>query len=202
MEEREVSPDSLTGHSLHPDLTRLRYLRANKFDVELAGQHMLRNIAWREESAVNTLLELRAEEVLGCSMRDYQTYLPHWHCGYDKTGRPVIYKQYGSFENNLLSGMSTIEAVTKYHVWEQEAVSRICYRQSQRTGYIVETSFAILDLEGMQLRQVTKDFLAIVKAFANIDQVPANPLDSVKYELTNREPKLTRPNTPNRWGGS
>jgi hypothetical protein len=103
-------------------------------------------------------------------MKDLQRYLPHWQCGFDKTGRPVIYKQYGSFENNLLSEISAIDCVTKYHVWEQEVISKLCYEQSKKTGRIVETSFAVMDLEGMQMRQVTKDFLMIVKAFANIDQ--------------------------------
>ena len=165
-----IAPEALNSHALHPDLTLLRYLRANKFDVEQTCQHIARNAIWRRESGVNALLERSPEELLGCSMTAMQTYLPHWHCGFDKTGRPVIYKQYGFFENALLLEVSSIESVTRYHVWEQEVVSKLCELQSRRTGLIVETSFAVIDLEGMQMRQVTRDFLALVKAFANIDQ--------------------------------
>ena len=170
LREEVIAPEVLNAHALHPDLTLLRYLRANKFDFEKTCQHISRNALWREESAVNGLLELDPEQVLGCTMEEMQTYLPHWHCGFDKTGRPVIYKQYGFFENALLLEVSSIESVTRYHVWEQEAISKLCEEQSRRTGLIVETSFAMMDLEGMQMRQVTRDFLALVKAFANIDQ--------------------------------
>jgi hypothetical protein len=144
MQEEQLDIQDLVSLALHPNLALLRYLRANKFDVEATIAQIRRNIAWRKEQDIEDINSKRPEEVLGCSMRDYQTYLPHWHCGYDKTGRPVIYKQYGSFENSLLQDHCSLEAVTKYHVWEQEAVSRICYRQSQRTGCIVETSFAIM----------------------------------------------------------
>jgi hypothetical protein len=170
MQDDHVDAGEVASQALHPNLVLLRYLRANKFDVEACIAHLKRNVAWRKERDVAALNDARPEEILGCPMKDLQRYLPHWQCGFDKTGRPVIYKQYGSFENDLLRDHCDLDSLTKYHIFEQEIISKLCYMQSRKTGRIVETSFAVMDLEGMQLRQVTSDFLAIVKAFANIDQ--------------------------------
>ena len=170
MQDEQIDVNMLVNHALHPNLIILRYLRANKFDEEMSIAHMKRNIVWRKENGVLELNDKLPDEILGCSVRAYMTFLPHWQCGFDKTGRPVVYKQYGSFENTLLQDHCSLEAVTRYHIWEQEILCKLCHIQSRKRGQIVETSFAIMDLEGMAIRQVTSDFLSIVKAFAAIDQ--------------------------------
>lgn len=155
---------------LHPSLVLLRYLRANAFDVARAAEHITRNIEWRREHSVGKLCTMQPEEILKCDMPRFAALFPHWHCGYDRQRRPVLYKQYGGFECTELLKMTTIEAVAQYHIWEQEACMRLCMLQSLRSGYLVETLTAVIDVAGMQLRQVDSSFMAIVKAIANIDQ--------------------------------
>ena len=46
------------------------------------------------------------EQLLGCAMDSVTSVFPHWHSGYDKTGRPVLYKQYGKFEATLLKKLT------------------------------------------------------------------------------------------------
>lgn len=119
------------------------------------------------------LIHQRPDEILGCNIKDLVTFFPHWQSGYDKFGRPVLYKQYNNaFDSSKILSMSSMEAVTKYHIWEQEACVRLCYEQSKRTGYIVDTMTGVIDVKGMQLYQITREFLAIVKAIADVDQVP------------------------------
>lgn len=160
----------LAQFSLHPKLTLLRYLRANDFDFKKATEHISRNIKWREEYNVKELTQMNPEDILGCPMNSLVEIFPHWHCGYDKMGRPVLYKQYGKFDTEKIKEISSIDAVAKYHIWEQEVCMQMCLEQSRRTGYIVETMTGIMDVEGMTIKQVTRDFLTIVKAIANIDQ--------------------------------
>jgi CRAL/TRIO, N-terminal domain len=67
----------LVNQALHPNLILLRYLRANKFDVEATIAHMKKNLVWRRDQLVNELNELQPEEILGCSIDKYQSFLPH-----------------------------------------------------------------------------------------------------------------------------
>ena len=120
---------------------------------------------------VQDILACRPEEILGVSdLGEITCLFPHWHCGFDKLGRPVMYKQYGHFDCSKLLKVTSIDALMKYHVWEQEACMEMCKRQSLRVGYIVETLTAVIDVKHMVLSQVTRDFLNIVKGIAKIDQ--------------------------------
>ncbi|CAM9761691.1 unnamed protein product, partial [Ectocarpus fasciculatus] len=157
-------------NSLHPSLVLLRYLRANAFDVARAAEHIERNVQWRRDMNVHKICQMQPHEILGCDMKDFTSLFPHWHCGYDKHRRPVLYKQYGGFECTELLKLTTVDAISKYHVWEQEACMRLCMLQSLKSGYLVETITAVIDVAGMHMRQVDANFMAIVKSIANIDQ--------------------------------
>lgn len=170
--DERIDISDLALNTLHPKLTLLRYLRANKFSVEKAIEKMKLNIEWRSKMRVKDLIALTPAEILGCDMSELVEYFPHWQSGFDKHGRPVLYKQYNNhFDAAKILKLSSTEAITKYHIWEQEACMRLCYEQSKKTGHIVETLTAVIDVKGMQLYQVTRDFLGIVKAIADIDQV-------------------------------
>eukprot|EP00602_Paraphysomonas_sp_CaronLab_P010113 CAMPEP_0185029586 /NCGR_PEP_ID=MMETSP1103-20130426/15977_1 /TAXON_ID=36769 /ORGANISM="Paraphysomonas bandaiensis, Strain Caron Lab Isolate" /LENGTH=1340 /DNA_ID=CAMNT_0027564389 /DNA_START=389 /DNA_END=4408 /DNA_ORIENTATION=+ len=166
-----IDTTDLALHSLHPHLILLRYLRANKWVVSKTKAHILRNLQWREDMDVKGLCAQVPDEILGCEIGDLVEVFPHWQSGVDKHGRPVLYKQYNnSMDASKILGMSSLEAVTRYHIWEQEACMKLCYESSKKTGYIVETVTAVIDVKGMQLYQVTRDFLGIIKAIADIDQ--------------------------------
>ena len=46
----------------------------------------------------------------------------------------MLYKQYGKFDVTKLKTITSMEAVMKYHIWEQEACLRLCVKQSMKTG--------------------------------------------------------------------
>ena len=96
---------------------------------------------------------------------------PHWHSGYDKTGRPVLYKQYGKFDASTVKKLcgGSFDNVVKYHIWEQEACARLCLAQSKKTQTIVETVSIVVDLEDMTLTQVTGEFMTLIKLLAAVD---------------------------------
>lgn len=98
---------ALYVNSLHPKLVLLRYLRANHFDVEKTMEHISCSLEWRHRMQVPLLLQQHTpEQLLGCAMEKVTNVFPHWHSGYDKTGRPVLYKQYGKFEATLLKKLT------------------------------------------------------------------------------------------------
>ena len=168
--EKDIDVLALGRYTLHPSLTLLRYLRANDFDCDKAISHMTSNMAWRVEKGVDGLMAQDPESILGCPMRDVTAVFPHWHSGYDKTGRPVLYKQYAKFDVAKLKTMSGVDNIARYHIWEQEQCMKLCYKRSHQDSRIVETTTGVLDLEGMRLGQVTSDFTALIKVLAQIDQ--------------------------------
>lgn len=46
----------------------------------------------------------------------------------------MLYKQYGKFDVGKLKAITSMEAVMKYHIWEQEACQRLCIEQSMERG--------------------------------------------------------------------
>eukprot|EP01035_Chromulina_nebulosa_P059813 gene59813-81833_t len=97
---------ALNSYSLHPSLTILRYLRANDFDVVKTIDHMKRNLLWRNDNQIPSLQIKYPEEILNCELRDLTSVFPHWQIGQDKTGRPVLYKQYGPFDATLIKKLT------------------------------------------------------------------------------------------------
>ncbi len=75
---------------------------------------------------VDGIVASKPEDILGCSLEALTAVFPHWHSGYDKTGRPVLYKQYGKFDAGKIKKMTTVADLMKYHVWEQEACIKLC----------------------------------------------------------------------------
>ena len=168
--ENSFDLSQLSKHSLHPTLTLLKYLRANNFDHEKAREHMLRNIEWRQKMKVDEIVKQRPETILNCSLETLTRFFPHWHCGYDTTGRPVIYRNYGKCDVSKLKEVTTTDAIMRYHIWEQEACLSLCYKQSHEREELIETITVILDLEDMKISQIKKDLLNLVKKLFNVDK--------------------------------
>lgn len=144
--DNNIEIKALSSCTLHPTLLLLRYLRANSFNVEKTIHHITSNLKWREDQKITSdILVKRPEDILGVNSMDQITSIfPHWHLNYDRLGRPVIYKQYGSFDVARLLKVTSIDALMKYHIWEQEMCMEMCYRQSLKNGHIVETVTAVL----------------------------------------------------------
>lgn len=157
---------------IHPDLILLRYLRAFKFKPDKAIAAMTKNIQFRKEHHVRNILDKNPEEILGVKLEKLTTIFPHWHSGYDKTGRPVLYKVYGGFDAKKIKTMlnGSFDNLVNYHVWEQEMCTKLCLQQSHKLGQIVETCTAIMDVKDMVMSQISRSFLGLTKQMAAIDQ--------------------------------
>lgn len=167
--DNSIDLSILSKYALHPALTLLRYLRANQFDVGKTIDHLKRNCNWRKKFRVDEIFSDEPDSALGCPLSKLTAIFPHWHEGYDLSGRPVLYKQYTTFDAAAIQRIANLDSIIKYHVWEQEACQKLCMDQSLKTGYIVETTTTILDLKDMRIGQVTKDFLSFMKTIAEVD---------------------------------
>ncbi|RYY72301.1 hypothetical protein EON63_21120 [archaeon] len=146
VKKENINLDELSLSALDHKLTIMRYLRANNFDTKKSTAHIVRNIDWRKKINVNHIITKRPEDILGYTMAELTVVFPHWQYGFDKTGRPVVYKQYGKFDATKIKKMSggNYDKVIEYHVWEQEAVGRLCKEQSLKLGRTIETTTGTL----------------------------------------------------------
>jgi len=158
----------------HYDAVLLRFLRARKFVIKDAEKMLKANIKYRIEHAVPGLLAMKdIAEVLDnpdVTYSDLAQYYPHGRIGFDKSGRPVTYKLWGNFQVWNLKKLCPLDNLTKFHVWEQEHLFKEMLHWSSERNYNCETITAVIDIKGMKLKQITRDFLYLIKAMANVDQ--------------------------------
>ncbi|CAM9792836.1 unnamed protein product, partial [Phaeothamnion confervicola] len=148
----------------------LRFLRANDFKPHKAVAHIEENIEWRAAQGLRALLAEAPEEVLGCDPEEVNRYFPHWNLGPDRMGRPVLCKQYGGFKVWELMKLTTVERMVRSHLWEQEKTLAQMRRRTARGGQIVDSFVVVIDVAGMRIGQVTKDFISLMKQVAHVDQ--------------------------------
>lgn len=161
----------LASNDLHPTFLLLRYLRFNQFNITKTKAHILKNIEWRKSLNVPALVTLPPELILGCRIEDLMNVFPHWHSGYDKTHRPVVFKQYGKFEASTVKKLvgGTFDNIVRYHIWEQEACAQLCLAQSLKNKTIVETVTYVLDIKDMRMSQIGSDFINLIQLLSDID---------------------------------
>ncbi|KAF2868995.1 SEC14 cytosolic factor [Massariosphaeria phaeospora] len=144
------------GHTKNLDtLTLLRFLRARKFNVELAKQMFIDCEKWRSQYAgagveelVRTFKYTEREQV-------FQFYPQYYHKT-DKDGRPLYIEQLGKVDLPAISKFTSQERMIQNLVCEYEKMADprlpACSRKS---GYLLETSCSVLDLKGVGISKAT-----------------------------------------------
>ena len=150
----------------------LRFLRARDFNGDEALDMLLEDVEWRREEGVEDLARLAPADVLQTTRLDelWSTGHQSWFGGFDEQERPVVFAKYGETEIWKSKEIVSLDNLLRLHIWEQEQASILCETRSSETGYLVETFVMVLDLDGMSIRQVTRDFLMLVKSSASLDQ--------------------------------
>lgn len=150
-------------------LKLLRFLRARKFNVQLAFKMVHEDVKWRSENnRLNLQLE-SADEVLGCDLGKMYQYFPTWIQGVDKQLRPVSYRQFGKFEVWNVLKLTTMERLLRFHAWETEQALRYMYQQSAKTHYNIETFVIVIDAAGWGISLATRDAFTFIQGMAKTD---------------------------------
>lgn len=148
------------------DPSLLRFLRARKFNLDLAREMFINCEKWRSEFGVNTIFQdfHYEEKPIVASM------YPQYYHKTDKDGRPVYYEELGKVDLNAMLKITTQERMLKNLVWEYE--SMVEYRLpacSRKAGHLVETSCTILDLKGISITSAY-NVIGYVKEASKIGQ--------------------------------
>ncbi|KAI4260531.1 MAG: hypothetical protein LQ352_000227 [Teloschistes flavicans] len=141
------------GYSQRLDtLNMLRFLRARKFNVNLAKQMFIDCEKWRKDFGVDNLLKnfdyKEKPEV-------FKYYIQYYHKT-DKDGRPVYIEQYGGIDLPAMYKITTAERMQQNLVVEYEKLADprlpAC---SRKAGQLLETCCTIMDLKGVGLSKIT-----------------------------------------------
>lgn len=126
----------------------LRFLKARSFNVSAAAKMLTEDLEWRDAYGVSALASQSPTDVLGCDSALLQRYLPQWHQGFDKGGRPVIVKQYGKTRLLPLLEKTSVDALLRLHTYENEQIARLCGQQTAKLGREISTAVVIVDALG------------------------------------------------------
>lgn len=130
------------------DATLLRFLRARKFNVELAKIMFENCEKWRKQYGTDTILkDFKYDEKPIVAQ-----FYPQYYHNTDKDGRPLYFEELGKVNLTEMHKITTEERMLKNLVWEYEVV--VNHRLpacSRAAGHLVETSCTILDLKGISL---------------------------------------------------
>ncbi|KAI4262198.1 MAG: hypothetical protein L6R42_002615 [Xanthoria sp. 1 TBL-2021] len=155
------------GYSERLDtLSMLRFLRARKFNVNLAKEMFINCEKWRKEFGVDNLVR----------NFDYKEkpkvfeYYPQYYHKTDKDGRPVYIEQLGGIDLTAMYKITTGERMLQNLVVEYEKLADprlpACSRKSK---HLLETSCSILDLKGVGLSKISSVY-GYVKQTSAISQ--------------------------------
>ncbi|KAK2594828.1 cytosolic factor, phosphatidylinositol/phosphatidylcholine transfer protein [Conoideocrella luteorostrata] len=140
------------GYSHRLDtLTLLRFLRARKFDVNLAKEMFVECEKWRKETMLDELLPTWDYP----EKPELTKYYKQFYHKTDKDGRPLYIETLGGINMPAMLKITTAERMLTNLAVEYERVSDprlpAC---SRKAGYLLETSCSIMDLKGVTLTKV------------------------------------------------
>jgi len=136
LEQQETTNDFVRRHGTALDLTKyptespentaLRFLRARKFDVALAGD-LLAECNRRKSEGGALICKMQSAEVCArCDVAAMKNFYPHTMSGFDKQGRPILWELSGALNVTALLVMMSKETLINYHWWTMETKVGFC----------------------------------------------------------------------------
>lgn len=130
------------------DAYLLRWLRARDFDVAKAEDLLRKNLRWREENQVDTLVErYECHPVL-------KKYFPGGIFNHDREGSPVYIVPIGNGDFKGMLQCLPKEQLVRHVVCIMEQLQRERDRQSRKLGKVLDSSIFLVDYENFSLKQV------------------------------------------------
>eukprot|EP00298_Acanthocystis_sp_HF-20_P016359 c21458_g3_i1.p1 GENE.c21458_g3_i1~~c21458_g3_i1.p1 ORF type:complete len:293 (-),score=101.58 c21458_g3_i1:59-937(-) len=150
----------------------LRFLRARNFNLQQALKMINDNVKWRKENNIMTITEESPSNIYKCDSQKIAAILPALHPGFDKQGRPVLFKKMGA--NCVIDTLleeTTVENLIRYHWWSQEKLSYLCFTSSTEKQKHVEAFVTVVDAAGWHVGLGSRKAYSYLKAMADTDSL-------------------------------
>ncbi|KAK2435358.1 Sec14p phosphatidylinositol transfer family protein [Trifolium repens] len=132
----------------------LRFLKANKFDIEKTKKMWANMLQWRKEFGIDTIIE----DFEFKELNEFVKYQPHCYHGVDKEGRPVFIARPKKDYRNEPFITTTRDRCLKYLIQEREKLFAIkfpaCTIASKR---LIDSTIQIIDVQDIDLYYFVKD---------------------------------------------
>jgi len=170
MEELKAATQALVpGESL--DSCLLRFIRHKDLKPVEAAKALRADLAWRASVDPGGLADMKPEEVAECDIRVLQKYMPTWHQGFDRSGRPLMFAHYGKFRFPPVLQHTSVDKLLKLHIHNSERTARLCGLQSAQLGREICGVVTVVDAEGWDSHNLwVKASYAWAQGMATIDQ--------------------------------
>jgi len=127
----------------------LRFLKNHSMKARATAKALDVMVAFRATTKPGALALRGQGDVAGCSEELLEKYMPTWHQGFDKAGRPVVFSHYGKFRfGPVLEAGVTVEKILELHVRNSEVTARLCGQQSAKLQTDISNALIIMDTEG------------------------------------------------------
>jgi hypothetical protein len=142
------------------------YFCNRKFDVALASDLFAKDVAWRAENKIDSILD--GPPLPEHRMGQLSTLVSCSYHGFDKVGRPLYIEKTGRIPVDGMLSYFTDAEMLHAHLWTNEFNAKRAKEGSERVGHVVDTFATILDLDG--LTSSHKKLLDWAKHMTQIDQ--------------------------------
>ena len=135
------------------DFTKLRFLEADNFKVELASKRLLECLQWRLEYQVSNMLE----EGPPAKFETYRNERILRHVGYDKLDQPIMAERFGETMSAKNTNIMSIEEWIRCIVYDTELLCRILNETSKKCGRPIQRVLNIYDAKGISVTESVRN---------------------------------------------
>ncbi|XP_047417319.1 putative SEC14-like protein 6 isoform X1 [Sciurus carolinensis] len=159
----------------------LRWLRAQRFDLQKSEDMLRKHMEFRKQQDLDNILAWEPPEVV-------KLYSASSICGHDREGSPVWYHIATGLDVKGLFFSVSKQDLLREKLRNCELLLHQCELQTQKLGKKVEKITAVFDLEGLSLRHLWKPGVELAQEF--LSALEANYPEILKHVIIVRPPSL------------
>jgi len=163
--EMKISPDS-PFDGVQDDLALYRFLKAKKWDYEVAKAQYKKMREYRVEEKVDEIFDWAKENAQTVEL--IESLYPTLVKGFDKGGRPIVYQTLGAIPAARFAKLISLEDLHKFHTLFMENIIKLLLQRSKDLGKPIYQVTAIIDMGGASLE--SRHFVPYFKDMSKQDE--------------------------------
>mmetsp|Transcript_5490 Transcript_5490/g.9184 ORF Transcript_5490/g.9184 Transcript_5490/m.9184 type:complete len:410 (+) Transcript_5490:11-1240(+) len=159
-------PEDAPFDGVQDDLALYRFLKAKKWDFEVAKKQYQAMRKYREDEKVAKIFEWAQEKEDLVELID--SLFPYKLSGYDKGGRPILYEDLGSIPASRFAKLVTREQNHKHHTMFMENLMRKLLEASKKEKRPIFQTTVVVDMGGSSME--SRHFVPYFKDMSQQDE--------------------------------